>query len=64
MSSLTDAASNMRVAVAMAGRDHHLCKRRALLNLLTMDGIRGDLRLHELFVQCRSLVRAVHYKAQ
>lgn len=61
--SVTDAASNMRVAVATAGSEHHLSMGHALHNLVTLDGIRGDSRLHELLVQCRSLVRAVHYKA-
>ncbi|KAG0410040.1 hypothetical protein HPB47_012844 [Ixodes persulcatus] len=62
--SVTDAASNMRVAVASAGSEHHLCMGHALHNFVTVDGFRGDARLHELLVQCRALVRAVHYRAQ
>lgn len=53
----------MRVTVAMAGSKHHLCIGHALHNLVTVDGICGDPRLHEL-VQCQSLVSAIHYKAQ
>lgn len=40
--SVTDAASNMRVAVALAGSEHHLCMGHALHNLVTVDGFRGD----------------------
>lgn len=59
--SVTDTASNVRVVVASAGSEHHLCMRHALQNLLTVDGFCGDTCLHELLVECWVLVTAVHY---
>lgn len=62
--SVMDAASNMRVAVASASSEHHLGMGHALHNLVTVDAFCVDACLHQLLVQCRALVRAVHYKAQ
>lgn len=46
--SVTDAASSMQVAGALAGSEHRPCMGHALHNLVTVDGFRGDVCLHDL----------------
>nr|XP_037270495.1 E3 SUMO-protein ligase ZBED1-like [Rhipicephalus microplus] len=60
---VTDAGSNMRRAAALARTEHHLCIGHALHNLVIKDGFGSVPELHSLLINCREIVKTVHYRA-
>lgn len=60
---VTDAGSNVKRAVSLAGVSNHLCLGHGLHNLVIRDGFANVEELHELLVKCRAIVQKVHYKS-
>lgn len=60
---VTDAGSNMKRAASLARTEHHLCVGHGLHNLVIKDGFGSVPRLNDLLVNCRDIVKTVHYRA-
>ncbi|KAH6932970.1 hypothetical protein HPB50_011119 [Hyalomma asiaticum] len=63
MCAVTDAGANMKRAASLAHTDNHLCIAHGLHNLVIKDGFGSVPKLNNLLVNCRDIVKTVHYRA-